>query len=149
MWQRIQTVFLVIALLSLVLSMIQPIWILQTPDELYVLTSFYFLIDGEYQYFPYSLTAILTVACATISIIEMRRYKNRLLQIKLGTLNSVLMAGNMIAAFYFSNQMLNTYQSGFYGWGLWLPGVAVICNLLANVFLRRDEKIVRDSERLR
>ena len=35
------------------------------------------------------------------------------------------------------------------GLGLWLPGAAVICNLLANRFIRKDERLVRDADRLR
>jgi hypothetical protein len=49
----------------------------------------------------------------------------------------------------FSNQFIKTYQDGKYGLGLWLPGVAVIFNLIANRLIRRDERLVRDSERLR
>jgi hypothetical protein len=52
-------------------------------------------------------------------------------------------------ALYFSNQMIKTFQGGEYGLGIWLPGVAVLCNLLSNRFIRKDEKLVRDSERLR
>ena len=44
--------------------------------------------------------------------------------------------------------MINTYQGGQYGLGIWLPGIAVLCNLLSNRFIRKDEKLVRDSERL-
>jgi len=149
MWQRIQTVFLIIAILSLLISLVQPIWIFDSGEDLYVLTSFYFLKEDTYQYFPYSLTSILTVASATVSFIEIRKYKNRMVQVKLGALNSLFMAGTMVAAFFFSNSMLKTYQAGQYGLGLWLPGVAVICNLLANQFIRRDEKLVKDSDRLR
>jgi hypothetical protein len=68
---------------------------------------------------------------------------------KLGALNSLFLAGIIVCAYIFSNQLAKTFQGGQYGLGLWLPGVAVLCNLLANRFIRRDEKIVRDSNRLR
>ena len=71
-----------------------------------------------------------------------------MLQVKLGALNSLFMVGIIAAAVLFSNSFVKTF-GGMYGFGLWLPGVAVLSNMLANFFIRRDEKIVRDSNRLR
>jgi hypothetical protein len=68
---------------------------------------------------------------------------------KLGALNSLLLAGTILSAFIFSNQLTKEFHGGQLGLGLWLPGIAVLCNLLANRFIRRDEKLVRDSNRLR
>jgi hypothetical protein len=154
MWQRIQTVFLVIAIISLIASILIPIWSYRDPlgqeHDLYALH--YTVKQNEVkntQYFPYCVTAILFVAAVTIAIIEIGKYRNRVLQMKLGALNSLFMAGGITAAVIFSNQLIKTYQGGVYGLGLWLPGVAVICNLLSNRFIRRDERIVRDSNRLR
>jgi hypothetical protein len=145
MWQRIQTVFLVLIIISLLVSFVLPIWELETN----ALTAFYFLKGSDYQYFPYSLTAILGVASITMAFIEIRSFKNRLLQRKLGAFNSLLLACTIGSAFYFSNSMMNTFQAGHLGFGLWLPGAAVLFNFLANRFILRDEKIVRDSDRLR
>lgn len=154
MWQRIQTVFLVIAIISLLVSIFLPIWVYQDSSgqshQLYALH--YTIKQGETatpQYFPYCLTAILAVAAITIAFIEIRKFKNRLLQMKLGALNSLFMAGTIASAVIFSNQFTKAFQGGNYGLGLWLPGIAVVCNLLANRFIRRDEKLVRDSDRLR
>jgi Na+/citrate or Na+/malate symporter len=154
MWQRIQTVFLVIAILCLVGAIFLPIWVYQDSagqtHQLYPLH--YTIKQGETantQYFPYSLTAILAIAAATIAFIEIGKYKNRVLQMKLGALNSLFIAGTMAAAVFLSQPLIKNFQGGKYGLGLWLPAVAVVCNLLANRFIRRDEKLVRDSDRLR
>jgi hypothetical protein len=154
MWQRIQTVFLIIAIISLIGSIFYPIWFYQDSQgqahKLFALH--YSVIDGTQtitQYFPYAITAILAIASATISFIELRKFKNRVLQMKLGALNSLFMAGSIASAVIFSNQLVKAFNGGQYGLGLWLPGVAVICNLIANQFIRRDERIVRDSNRLR
>jgi hypothetical protein len=72
-----------------------------------------------------------------------------MLQMKMGALNSFFIAGTIACAFIFSNQLMKVHGGGIYGFGLWLPGIAVICNFLANRFIRRDEKLVRDSNRLR
>jgi hypothetical protein len=151
MWQRIQTLFLVIAVLAILASLVVPIWSAEVNGEARVLTSFYYLNNGEYQYNPYSLTAIVAVSAATIALTEITRFKNRLTQVKMGALNSMFLVGVVVCAFYFSNQLMKGLQGtqGQYGLGMWLPIVAVICNLLANRFIRRDEKLVRDSDRLR
>jgi hypothetical protein len=151
MWQRIQTLFLVILILALLVSLVVPIWSAEVNGEASVLTAFYYLNNGAYQYNPYSLTAILAIAAATIAITEITKFKNRLTQVKLGALNSLFLVGVLVCAFYFSNQTMKSMEGikGQYGLGMWLPFLAVICNLLANRFIRRDEKLVRDSDRLR
>jgi hypothetical protein len=154
MWQRIQTVFLVIAVISLIATIFLPIWVYQDGSgksyELYALH--YSITENGVKttkYFPYSLTAILLVASATVAFIEIGKFRDRIVQIKLGALNSVFMAGGLGASVYFASSMVKTFQGGLYGLGLWLPAVAVVCNWLAMRFIRRDEKLVRDSDRLR
>lgn len=150
MWQRIQTVFLAITIASLAVALVQPIWQTQTGNAMIVLTPFYLLNDTVYSYLPYSLTAVLAVAGITIAIIEMKRYDNRQLQIKLGALNSLVLASVMICAVWFTSNLSEEYTSDFkYGLGLYLTFVAVLANWLAIRFIRRDERIVKDSERLR
>jgi len=155
MWQRIQTVFLVIAILSLTATLFFPIWVHETIGQSHKLFAFHYSITGQSgemitsEYLPYCLTAILAIAAITISIIEITRYRDRVLQMKLGALNSLILAGAIAAAFIFSNQLTKEFQGGQFGLGLWLPGIAVLGNLLANRFIRRDEKLVRDSNRLR
>ncbi|MEY3404685.1 MAG: hypothetical protein RL161_115 [Bacteroidota bacterium] len=56
-------------------------------------------------YLPYSITALLMAAAATISVMEIRRYNDRHTQIKMGTLNSLILMGAMISAVIFANQL--------------------------------------------
>lgn len=153
MWQRIQTVFLVIVILSLVASIFLPIWVYDAGERSHELYALHYSVieNGSRvtQYFPYSVTAMLAIAAITIALIEIRKFKSRVTQMKLGALNSLFMAGTVLSAVLFSNGLIKEFQGGVYGMGLWLPGLAVVCNLLANRFIRRDEKLVRDSDRLR
>ena len=154
MWQRIQTVFLVIAIISLVATIFLPIWGNKGAEEtIYELYPLHFSITKAgaktTNYFPYCLTAVLAVASITISAISIRRFDNRFLQMKLGVLNSFILVGVIASAVLMANGLIKTYGQGQYGFGLYAPGIAVICNLLANRFIRRDEKLVRDSQRLR
>jgi|SRR5690606_1874198 hypothetical protein len=155
MWQRIQTVFLVLAIASLGLAIFFPIWTYPAEGVIHKLFAFHYSTFDEngqaiaIHYFPYSTTAILIVAAITVSVIEIGKYRDRVLQMKLGALNSLILAGIIGAAFIFSNQLADEFKGGQIQLGMWLPGVAVLCNLLANRFIRRDEKLVRDSQRLR
>lgn len=154
MWQRIQTVFLVVAVLSLTAAIFMPIWAFEDAagkHELYAL-HYSTTKDGvkDTAYIPYCLTAVLLVAAITLAVIEIRRFDDRMLQIKLGALNSVFLAAGLGSAVYFGSKFITQFQgAGQYGLGLWLPGIAVVCNWLAMRFIKRDEKLVRDSQRLR
>lgn len=158
MWQRIQSVFLGIAILSLILGLIYPVWSASANSIEYKLYPIYFLVkeqtaNGQVmkgEYFPFCLTSILMAAGATIAILEFRRFDDRLLQVKLGTLNSLVLAGVMICDVVFSNQVAKTYSIAWtYEPGFYLGFVAILCNWLAVRFIRRDEKLVRESNRIR
>ena len=156
MWQRIQTVFLAIVALAMIASMLLPLWVYQAGTENeHALYALHYTVkeDGtsNTQYFPYALTGILAVAVATVACISISKYTNRLLQRKLGALSALFMAGEIFSAFYFSNQLMKSHDAAAqqYGSGFYLPVIAVIANFLANRFIMRDEKLVRDADRLR
>src|SRR5687767_2648963 len=150
MWQRIQTVFLAITIIALIISLIMPVWQGQSEDGAVVLTPFYLLQKEQYVYWPYSLTAVLVVAGITLALIEIRRYDNRILQIKLGALNTLILAGAMVCVAVYTMQLAKQYPTGSQnGMGMYLIFAAVLCNWLAVRFIRRDERLVKDSDRLR
>lgn len=149
-----------LAIASLVVSILLPIWEYQDPvsGEKHALYPIYYMTksvsqDGEVRtgiYFPYCLTAILIVAAATIAVMEIRRFDNRITQIKMGTLNTLILLCVMISAVYFSNRLSSQFNYGWkYGPGIWAVFAGVAFNWLALRFIRRDEKMVRDSDRIR
>ncbi|HTE28755.1 MAG TPA: DUF4293 domain-containing protein [Chryseolinea sp.] len=159
MWQRIQTVFLAISVIILLTILVLPIWMVDVNGETTVLTPFYLMksagnggeAGASYQYIPYSITAVLAIASVTLSLISITKYKSRVTQMKIGALNSFFLVGVILSSFYLSNQLIKSVpdSTGQYGLAMWLPAISVLCNLLANRFIRRDEKLVRDSSRLR
>lgn len=157
MWQRIQTVFLVIVILSLIGAIFLPIWVMRGTGPNQELYAMHYTIKengstataANTSYMPYAITALLFAAAIMVAFIEITKFKDRLLQIKLGTLNSLFLAGGLGAAVYFATSFVKSEGGGQYGLGLWLPAVAVIFNWLAMRFIRKDEKLVRDSDRLR
>jgi hypothetical protein len=153
MWQRIQTLFLVLVVVSMLVSFFLPIWRVSngtTEMQLYPL-HFSTIENGvkTTQYFPFSLMAILMAAAATIAVMEIMRFDNRMTQVKLGTLNSLILALVLGSVVYFYNQVTNQYGFGKFGISIWVPFIGVACNWLAIRFIRRDEKLVRDSDRIR
>jgi len=158
MLQRIQTVFLLLIVLLMGATLIFPIWSYTNAESAeihHVLFALYYEgVDATNNlvtiFFPYSLVATLAIGSITVTIIEISKFKNRLLQMKLGALNSLLMAGTLILAIYFVNNLMESKGvAGGYGVGLYLPGVAMICNVIANRFIRKDEKLVRSVDRIR
>jgi len=155
MWQRVQTVFLSLTVLCLVSSILFPIWLAEEGEISYKLFPVSFMTNHagtrNFSYFPFCITAVLIAAAATLAVMEIRRYDNRILQIKLGTLNTLLLAGAMISAVVFANRLINAHPDALwkYDGGLYFIFGAVTFNWLAVRFIRRDEKKVRDSNRIR
>lgn len=149
MWQRIQTVFLVIAMIALGVALILPVWEARAGEEKIVMTPFYLLTGTQYLYFPYSLTAVLAIAGITLAFLTIKRYDNRMLQMKLAMLNTLILMGVMICIVVFVMKLNNQYPIARNGYGMYLVFAAVVCNWLALRFIRRDERLVRDSDRLR
>ncbi|MCW5910253.1 MAG: DUF4293 domain-containing protein [Cyclobacteriaceae bacterium] len=154
MWQRIQTVFLGLVVASMVIGLFLPLLkVMEGTKEVQLFPLHFSTIENGQRatlYFPYSITAILMVAAATIAVMEIRRYDNRLTQIKLGTLNSLILAGSLASAVYFFTQVAKQYGGGSHlPPVIWIMFIGVASNWLAVRFIRRDEKLVRDSDRLR
>jgi hypothetical protein len=156
MWQRIQTVFLALVVAAMVLGIFVPIWVWEdsASGSSHKLFALHYLVteDGTSSsaYFPFSITGILMAMAATIAVMQIRRFDNRVTQIKMGALNTLVLLSVMIAAVVFSNRLTN--QVGFNGannLSYWIIFAGVGFNWLALRFIRRDEKLVRDSERIR
>lgn len=139
----------------MIVAMFFPIWVYKSGDgiryELYALH--YSVVDGATKttaYFPYSITAVLMVAAASIGVQTIRRYDNRLTQMKLCALNTFILMAVMGSAIYFSFQLNEQFNYiGLSRLALWIIFGGVACNWIAMRFIRRDEKLVKDSDRLR
>lgn len=155
MWQRLQTVFLGIVVLIMIVGLFIPQWkYIDSAGIRYEYYPLHYTIyNGEERdtsYFPYALTAVLMAAAATIAVQTIRRFDNRLTQIKLAAFNTLLLMGVMGSIVYFSYKLNEQFNYvGMSRVGLWTIFGAVFCNWVAMRLIRRDEKIVRDSDRLR
>ncbi len=162
MIQRIQSVFLFLIVVAMACLLFLPIWgKADANGQEYVLTAFALSATGtpasEAAAAPISKTtiaiAVLAILAALVALYEIFQYKNRLTQMKLGMINSLLLAGVLGACFYYSSfvaeELVNPDTRGEYHAGFYLPVLAMVLNALSNRFIRRDEQLVRSVDRLR
>lgn len=164
MIQRVQTVLLLIIAIAMAMMPFTNIWgeLDDATNQLRVLSGFELevidtkgtlndpsddtVISSQSTWYIGSL-AILASLVAFISIFS---FKNRLNQMKLGALNALIMAGILGISFYtiYTNEPLIDGQ-GSITTGFYLPAGAMMLNILANRFIRKDEKLVKSVDRLR
>jgi uncharacterized membrane protein YraQ (UPF0718 family) len=160
MLQRIQTIFLGIIPLTLVMMQFLPIWSQVDPGTLHNLTLYAWKLQALYPAdglvntwtTPYVVLGILAITISILAIYEIWRYDNRTLQLQIGAINSLLLTALVGAIVYFctkNQSALWPLIKGHYQVGFYMPIMAVICNLLANYFIRKDERLVQSAHRIR
>ncbi len=158
MIQRIQSVFLLLLALAMMSVAVLPLWAKTDPTSHtdLVLTAFH-LFRGPSSNagttvastWPIGALALATAATAFYAIFQ---YRRRSVQLMLGSLILLLIVGTLGAAFLYSNradQSLNVKMEGHFLTGFYLPTLALVLNLLASRYIRRDEQLVRSMDRLR
>ena len=161
MIQRIQTLFLILYIGALVSTFFFPVWQKislndETNSKEIIVTGYISSVDfnnGDtsvlYDNFIISGLVIISCIVAAFSIFS---YKNRLNQIKLGALNSFLTSVLIIYFLYdifYNEQYININDKISFLISFYLIFLAIFFNFLANRFIRKDELLVRESERIR
>ena len=137
MLQRIQTVYLIFALLAAaVLPYILPLW------KIAPATDFYFVQNLTY--------VMLFGLSTTLSLISIISFKKRQLQFVLGRLNIIL---NLILLGLFVYRSLNVSGEipvvSEKDIGMFLPVFSIVMLVLANKAIKKDEDLVKSVDRLR
>ncbi|MEM7109636.1 MAG: DUF4293 domain-containing protein [Bacteroidota bacterium] len=156
MLQRIQTVFLLLVAICMLVTFFLPFWSYEDTEK----DIYYSLYSLQYEqnvkgkiskeYYPYTFIAALSGLSIIVALFGITRYSNRLFQIKLGALNSLLIAVSLILAAYFATDFVKELKgAGNYGLAFFMPAAALFFNLLANRYIRKDEKLVRSVDRIR
>lgn len=164
MIQRIQSIFLLLAALLLLTALFFPLWSETDFDKLeraelnvYELRYEKINADGTRgELINLKETFYLSIflfAGAGIAMFSLFQYKNRLRQIQLGALNSLVIGASFMVAYFVyitkAELLVKPEVQGSFGIGFYLPIVALILNSIANRFIRKDEKLVRSADRLR
>jgi len=163
MIQRIQSVLLFAVSLIMIAMLFFPLWEKTDQDVSEIATMDVFKLKYE-QLTPSSQNrqliwqkdvfyiAILAVITGIVALFSIFQFKNRLRQIQLGALNSFLISATIGLSLYFiikTENMIAPEMQGSYLYGFYLPVIALFCNMMANRFIRKDEKLVRSADRIR
>ena len=157
MIQRIQSVFLLLLALAMLSLLALPLWHKIDPltNQELTLTAFGYVSKGvnlPVNIGPVWLIGVLAAASAGLAIFEIFQFRHRLRQLLLGTVNLLLITATLGAKYLFyskGEQLLNIKLEGQILIAFYLPTLALVLNLLANRFIRRDEQLVRSADRLR
>ena len=158
MLQRIQTVLLALVAIAMLAVTALPMWEKSsvTLNETVKLTSFaleHFKATTSVSSSNTIVIAILAIISACIAAFSITQYKKRMLQMTLGLANSILIAIVLGYTFYqvfkVGIPMFEPDNQGSYGAGFIAAVVAMLCNMIANRFIRRDEMLVKSADRMR
>ena len=149
MIQRIQSVYLLVVTILMVICMCSPIGsIITNANEISELGNLCITFpDGTKDYSPWALFVILLVVAA-LSFVTIFLFKKRMLQIRLTIFSSVVLIGYYMAlvAYLF---MLAEDTPFSASWTICLPFAALILNWLAIRGIGADEALVKAYDRLR
>lgn len=159
MIQRIQTVFMFLVAVAMVLVLIFPIWHQVNPGQTQMATLTAWSLttvdvaSGEVVESSSKITiAILAFISMGLALFSIFQYKNRTRQMFVNMMNSLAMVINVGIIIWFShnaNEAINPQVNGAFVLGFWAIFAGMIMNLLANRFIRKDEMLVRSVDRIR
>ena len=157
MIQRIQTIFLFLIAVAMGVALLNPIWekIGDQPSEIAHLTALQYTYQQGITAYVDQVwyLALLIGLVALISVYAIFQYRNRLTQSALCAVNALMLTAIMgitlYRTLYVGKQYGNPGDQGTFLIGFYALIAALVFNALANRFIRRDEKLVRGSDRLR
>lgn len=162
MIQRVQTIFMFIAVLAMIAMTFFPLWQKSDLETSRLITMNAFEITFEQQNASGQMELLATQNVMLISIgaflaagvmlFSIFKYKNRMTQVKLNALFSLISAITIVGVVYYSlkgNALMLPEKQGTFLMGFYLPIVAMFNNFLANRFIRKDEALVRSADRIR
>jgi glucan phosphoethanolaminetransferase (alkaline phosphatase superfamily) len=160
MIQRIQTIFLFLVVVAMGVTIGTPLWDQMdtgsgTGDS-WNLTAFMLTnLDSTGEVIQSSskwYIAAMASFAGLLALISIFQYKVRSRQMMLNMINSLIMVGLVATVFLTTNginQEIAAEVAGAYQPGFWAVLVAMVCNMLANRFIRKDEALVRSVDRIR
>lgn len=149
MIQRIQSVYLLVVTILMIICMCNPVGsIIASTNEISEFGNLCITLpDGTKDYAPWALFAILMVV-AILSFVTIFLFKKRMLQIRLTIFSSIMLIGYYLALVALV-LMLAEGTSFTPSWTICLPFVAIVLNWLAIRGIGADEALVKAYDRLR
>jgi hypothetical protein len=144
MIQRIQSIFLLLAAGAFAALISLP-FATGTPGPTGIFQ------DGRYSIHDNGFLMVLTGAGALLSLICIFLFKKRPVQLKVGYL--IIVIGILLpvmVVLYYMNQAEHIASTQIQeSIGLLMPVVGIVCVVLANIYIRKDERLVKSMDRLR
>ena len=151
MIQRIQTVYLFLAVVCMVVGLCTTVGHFhQNGVETMAFHNLYLEVTGGVRIWsPWALFVVLVLS-AVSSLLAIFLFKKRMLQVRLTVVSSLLLIGYYIILTAFVFVFKDRYVCDFtLNWTAGLPAVALILDYLAFRGIMQDELIVRSLDRLR
>ncbi|MDD2474784.1 MAG: DUF4293 domain-containing protein [Dysgonamonadaceae bacterium] len=150
MLQRIQTVYLLIASLCMVASLLTHLAVFAFDGQIVRFEAMGFYLNQEIIFSTWGLFVIGNIS-AILSVVIVFLYNKRMLQIRLAAINIFMIVGyyGLIAFYiYMRNPEVNSVFQNI-GIGIVTPIVAIILTYLAIRKIGADEALVRSLNRIR
>jgi peptidoglycan/LPS O-acetylase OafA/YrhL len=152
MIQRVQSIWLFLASLTLFLLLILPIVTTHAGStELWLQVAGIYsrTADGVLKTTSYPGLLGLTVAGCVLSLIAIFLFKNRSLQKNMIIIAIILIMVIVVCVLGYAYQLTNGFQNASVNIGAALPLLALIFCALAFRGIRHDEQLIRSADRLR
>ena len=154
MIQRIQSIFLLLGALSMGLLFSEPMSFATIFGDATALKAAdqAMLADGIFAVSDHTILLILTIVCIGLPLLTIFFFKNRRLQVKLGRITITLLVVTFALAIILFMQDYNLMIEGTevnIEYGYLSPLLAIVFLALALIFIKKDDKMVRSSDRLR
>lgn len=143
MIQRIQSVFLLLATGMMGLAAFFPFAENKPAGDMV------FAKDGTFNINDSIIFQIAIPLVAALILVSIFLFRNRMLQLRLTRITAGLATGIMAGIVYYSFLAEQELPTPSLGLGFFAPLVAIILVILAGSSIKKDEKLVRDSDRLR
>ena len=157
MIQRVQTIFLFLIAVAMGVALSNPLWEkagIKSPEMAHLTALQYTRQQGVTTYGDTIwYLGLLIALVGLLSLYAVFQYRNRLTQTALCAVNALMLTAIMgiilYRALYAGKEYGNPADQGTFLAGFYAVIAALVFNALANRFIRRDEKLVRGSDRLR
>lgn len=159
MIQRVQTIFLFLIVVAMGITIGTSLWSQSETGSdggSWELTAFMLtqldpsgeVIESSSKWYLSALAAF----AGFLALISIFQYKSRAKQLLFNMINSLVMVVLIVAVFLTTNGInseIEATSGGTYHFGFWVILAAMVCNMLANRFIKKDEALVRSVDRIR
>jgi len=158
MIQRLQSIFLFLVAVAMGLTLGLDLWVQEVADsgEIWKLNALFMnQLDASGEVLQSSsnwYVAALASFVGLMAIISIFQYRNLGRQMMLNMVNSLLMVALVAIVFLTTsgvNSEISAADNGTYEIGFWAILAAMVFNMLANRFIRKDVALLKSVDRIR